>query len=160
MVIMVETLTGQLGSRGLADAARLLHDFNLEYDEPAPPPDELAARLAELVEGEHVTVLLARDRETDDAAGVAVLRVQPSLWSRAQEAYLAELYVVPDRRGHGYGRALLTTAMRVARERGADYAFVVTSEDDELARRLYEAAGFRRTEGEGGPLMLAYERDL
>jgi hypothetical protein len=36
----------------------------------------------------------------------------------------------------------------------------VTSEDDRLAHRLYEAAGFRRTEGEGGPLMVAYEREL
>jgi len=48
----------------------------------------------------------------------------------------------------------------VAREHGADYAFLITSEDDRLAQRLYEAAGFRRTEGDGGPLMLAYERDL
>jgi ribosomal protein S18 acetylase RimI-like enzyme len=160
MVDMVETVTARPGSRGLADAARLLRDFNQEYDEPAPPHDELVARLAELIESGQVTVLLVRDRETGDAAGVAVLRVQPSVWSRAQEAYLAELYVVPGRRGLGYGRAVLTSAVRVARERGADYAFVVTSEDDQLARRLYEAAGFRRTEGEGGPLLLAYERDL
>ena len=48
----------------------------------------------------------------------------------------------------------------MARAQGADYMFLVTSEDDLLAQRLYEAAGFRRTEGEGGPLMLAYERDL
>jgi len=88
------------------------------------------------------------------------MRVQPSVWSQAQEAYLAELYVVPDRRGQGYGRELITEALRVASERGADYAFVITSEDDRLAQRLYEAAGFRRTEGEGGPLMLAYEREL
>jgi ribosomal protein S18 acetylase RimI-like enzyme len=89
-----------------------------------------------------------------------VLRLQPSLWSRGREAYLAELYVVPGRRGQGYGRELISEALRVARERGADYAFLVTSEDDQLAQRLYEAAGFRRTEGEGGPLMLAYEREL
>jgi ribosomal protein S18 acetylase RimI-like enzyme len=88
------------------------------------------------------------------------MRLQPSVWSRGQEAYLAELYVVPGRRGHGYGRALITEAMRVARAAGADYALVVTSEEDRLAQRLYEAAGFRRTEGEGGPMMLAYERDL
>lgn len=94
------------------------------------------------------------------AVGVVVMRAQPSVWSRAQEAYLAELYVVPSQRGRGYGRELITEAMRVAREHGADYAFVVTSEDDRLAQRLYEAAGFRRTEGEGGPLMLAYEREL
>ena len=155
---MVETVT--TGSDGLAAAAQLLHDFNLEYDEPSPPPNELAGRLAELVDGGHVTVLLTRDEQTGEAVGVAVVRIQPSVWSPAQEAYLAELYVVPSRRGQGFGRELITEALRVARERGADYAFLVTSEEDVLAQRLYEAAGLRRTEGEGGPLMLAYEQDL
>ena len=156
---MVETVTGPADDAGVAAAAQLLHDFNVEYDEPAPPPDELAVRLAELVAAGHVTVLLARAQD-HEAVGVAVMRVQPSVWSRAHEAYLAELYVVPARRGQGHGRELITEAVRVARERGADYAFVVTSEDDRQAQRLYEAAGFRRTEGEGGPLMLTYERDL
>lgn len=157
---MVETVSESWGDDGLAAAAQLLHDFNEEYDEPALPPDQLAARLAELLAGEQVTVLLARAHDTGEAIGVAVMRMQPSVWSRAQEAYLAELYVIPSRRGQGYGRELIIEVMRVARERGADYAFLVTSEDDRLAQRLYEAAGFRRTEGEGGPLMLAYERDL
>jgi ribosomal protein S18 acetylase RimI-like enzyme len=157
---MIETLTGSSGGDGLAAAAQLLHDFNEEYDEPAPPPDELAVRLAELIRGDQVSVLLARVHETGAAIGVAVMRLQPSVWSRGQEVYLAELYVIPSRRGQGYGRELITEAMRVARERGAEYAFVITSEDDRLAQRLYEAAGFRRTEGDGGPLMLAYEREL
>jgi len=160
MASMVESVAGSPSNVGLAEAAQLLHDFNTEYDEPAPPPEELAARLAELIVGDHVTVLLARAQETGNAIGVAVLRLQPSVWSRAQEAYLAELYVVPGWRGRGYGRELITEALRVAREQGADYAFLVTSEQDRLAQRLYEAAGFRRTEGEGGPLMLAYEREL
>jgi ribosomal protein S18 acetylase RimI-like enzyme len=156
---MIETVTGGPDQDGLAAAARLLHDFNVEYDEPSPPPAELAARLEELV-GDQLVVLLAREPRSGAAVGVAVVRLAPSLWSRAQEAYLAELYVVPDRRGEGYGRELITEAVRVARERGADYAFLVTSEDDRLAQRLYEAAGFRRTEGDGGPLMLAFEREL
>ena len=104
--------------------------------------------------------LLARDQGTGLPVGVAVMRLQPSLWSDAQEAYLAELYVVPQRRGQGFGRELITEAVRVAQAQGADYMFLVTSEDDLLAQRLYEAAGFRRTEGDGGPLMLAFERDL
>jgi ribosomal protein S18 acetylase RimI-like enzyme len=160
LVGMVVTLTETAGTRELAEAGQLLHDFNREYDEPAPEPDELAARLAELIGGDHVTVLLARTPDTGESVGVAVMRVQPSVWSKGYEAYLAELYVVPARRGQGYGRELITEAMRVARERGADYALVVTSEEDRLAQRLYEAAGFRRTEGEGGPRMLAYEREL
>ena len=120
----------------------------------------LSARLTELIRGDYVTVLLARKQELGAAVGVAVMRVQPSVWSPAQEVYLAELYVVPSQRGQGYGRELITEAMRVARERGAGYAFVITSEEDRLAQHLYEASGFRRTEGEGGPVMLAYERDL
>jgi ribosomal protein S18 acetylase RimI-like enzyme len=156
---MVETITATSGSEAFAAAARLLHDFNTEYDEPAPPPAELATRLRELVAADDVLALLARD-DTGEPVGVAVMRLQPSVWSRASEAYLAELYVVPPRRGHGYGRALITESLRLARDRGADYAFLVTSEDDVLAQRLYEAAGFRRTEGDAGPLMLAYEADL
>ncbi len=157
---MIETVTGTPADDGVGAAAQLLHDFNIEYDEPAPPPDELAERLSELIGADQITVLLARAEGTGEAVGVAVMRVQPSVWSRAMEVYLAELYVVPGRRGKGHGRELITEAMRVAREQGADYAFLVTSEDDRLAQRLYEAAGFRRTEGEGGPLMLAYEREL
>jgi ribosomal protein S18 acetylase RimI-like enzyme len=157
---MVEIVEGRAGDDAVAAAARLLHDFNVEYDEPTPPPEELAAQLAELVADGHVTVLLARAREGRDPVGVAVMRLQPSVWSQGLEAYLAELYVVPSLRGHGYGRELITEAMEIARDRGADYAFVVTSEEDTSAQRLYEAAGFRRTEGEDGPLMLAYERDL
>jgi ribosomal protein S18 acetylase RimI-like enzyme len=157
---MMATIVEGSGDDGIAVAAQLLHDFNVEYDEPAPPPDELAVRLEELIAGDNVAVLLAREQVAGAAVGVAVMRVQPSLWSRAQEAYLAELYVKPDQRGQGHGRGLITEALRVARERGADYAFLVTSEDDHRAQRLYGAAGFRRTEGEGGPLLLAYEREL
>jgi ribosomal protein S18 acetylase RimI-like enzyme len=153
---VVETVTG---GGALAEAARLLHDFNVEYDEPTPSPEELATRLGELV-GPQVLLLLARASGSGEATGVAVLRLQPSLWSSGQEAYLAELYVVPGRRGQGFGRELLTEALRAAREQGADYAFLVTSEDDRRAQQVYEAAGFRRTEGEGGPLMLAFEREL
>jgi ribosomal protein S18 acetylase RimI-like enzyme len=159
MLDMIETIEVGHGGRAVAEAAQLLHDFNVEYAEPAPPPGEIAARL-ELIGGEHVVVLLAREPAGHTAVGVAVMRVQPSLWSNTQEAYLAELYVTPNQRGRGYGRELITEAMRAARERNATYAFLITSEDDDRAQRLYDAAGFRRTEGPDGPLMLAYERDL
>lgn len=156
---MIEVVHSDDGAAVTA-AAQLLHDFNREYDDPSPPVEELAGRLRSLLDGGDVVALLARPRHDDAAVGVAVMRVQPSLWGRGREAYLAELYVVPDRRGQGHGRELITEAIQVARAQGADYAFLVTTEEDERAQRLYEAAGFRRTEGEGGPLMLAYERDL
>lgn len=145
---------------GLAAAGQLLHDFQVEYDEPTPPPDQLAARFAELVARDQVTLLLARDPDTREPVGFAALLVLPSLYSQANEVYLAELYVVPDRRGQGFGRELITDAKQVARDRDADYMYLLTSEEDRLAQRLYEAAGFRRTEGEGGPAIIGYEQDL
>ena len=154
---MVETVPHSDETQ-LLEVATLLRDFNVEYDEPSPPPAVLAGRLASLIADDRVLVLVAR--LDDEPVGVAVLRLWPSLWSDGQEAYLAELYVVPGRRGQGFGRELITEAMRRAQDRGADYAFIVTSEEDQQAQRLYEAAGFRRTEGDGGPVMLAYEREL
>jgi len=142
-----------------AVAGRLLHDFNTEYDDPSPGAEALAARVAELV-GAGSTDVLLEGNEAGDPRGVAVLRVRASLWTAADECYLAELYVVPDHRGSGLGRTLLRACIEQARKRGCDFIDLSTSEDDVAARHLYEAEGFRRTEGEGGPLTFHYEMDL
>ena len=93
--------------------------------------------------------------------GIAVLRFRPALGTDALECYLAELYVVPPRRGRGLGRALMEAALDVARAEGADYMDLGTSEDDVAARALYESLGFTNREGgPGGPVMYVYERDL
>lgn len=155
---MVEIVAAE-DDEGLAAVSVLLRDFNEEYDEPSPEPEALAEILRARIADGNATVLLGRD-ESGGPVGVAVVRLQPSLWSEAMEAYLAELYVVPARRGQGFGRALLSAVLGASRDAGADYAFLITSEDDRLAQRAYEAAGFRRNEGEGGPIMWAYERDL
>lgn len=90
-----------------------------------------------------------------------MLRFRPSLWSRALECYLAELYVVPDRRGGGLGRALMVAALGLARATGADRIELGTSEDDVAARSLYESLGFTDREETGDrPVMYVYERDL
>ena len=142
----------------LAVAGRLLHDFNTEYDDPSPGAAALATRLGELVAAGGTEVLLGGGAR--DAEAVAVLRFRPSLWSRAEECYLAELYVVPARRGSGLGRGLLRACVERALARGCDFMDLSTSEDDVAARHLYESEGFRRTEGDGGPLAFHYERDL
>jgi ribosomal protein S18 acetylase RimI-like enzyme len=139
---------------------RLLHAFNTEYDDPTPDPGALAVRVAELIDGGDTLVVLAQ--EGGDAAGLGLLRLRPSLWSRALECYLAELYVVPALRGRGIGRALLERALTVARAAGADRIDLGTSEDDVAARALYESCGFTRREGGGpdDPIMYVYEREL
>lgn len=136
---------------------RLLHAFNREFDEPTPSADVIAERAAPLIESGELTLLLAGD----DPDGFAVLRFRPSIYTGALDAYLEELYVVPDRRGRGLGRALLEAAMQLARERGAAHFELTTSEGDVAARALYDSAGFTNREGgPDGPRMLYYERDL
>jgi ribosomal protein S18 acetylase RimI-like enzyme len=136
---------------------RLLHDFNTEYNDVTPGPRALAERVRELFDHGDTVVLLAGSGPD----GLAVLRFRPAIWSRALECYVAELYVVPDRRRHGLGRALMEGAMVVARDAGADRIELGTSEDDRAARALYENLGFTNREGgRQGPVMYVYERDL
>jgi ribosomal protein S18 acetylase RimI-like enzyme len=93
--------------------------------------------------------------------GLAVLRFRPAIWTEAFECYLAELYVVPDRRGQGLGRALMEAAIELARREGADRMDLGTSDDDVAARALYESLGFSNREGKpDGPINYFYEREL
>jgi GNAT superfamily N-acetyltransferase len=147
--------------RATADDAsaigRLLHDFNREFEEPTPSPEALADRLTQLMAGGETTVLLTGDGPD----GLAVLRFRPAIWSLALECYLAELYVLPARRGRGLGRALMLAAIEVARDAGADRMELGTSEDDVAARALYESLAFSNREGRpDGPLSYFYEREL
>lgn len=139
------------------DIGRLLDAFNREYDDFTPGPDALAKRCAELLDAGEITVLLIGEGPD----GIAVLRFRPSLWEPAPEAELQELYITPERRGKGLGRALLDGVLELSRARGATYICLGTSVDDTAAIGLYESAGFSNREGEpDGPSMLWYEREL
>ena len=138
-------------------AGRLLHAFNREFSEPTPPAEIVAERLRELA-GEGDTVVLLAGQEP---VGIAVLRLRQAIWSRGRECHLAELYVVPEQRGLGVGRALMEAAIDEARRRGAETMDIGVDEPDQAARRLYESMGFtNRAGGPAGSLMFVYERDL
>ena len=136
---------------------RLLHDFNTEFDEPTPGPDALAERVRVLLAAGDTQILIAGEGPD----GLAVLRFREAIWDAALECYLAELYVVPARRRHGVGRALMEAALDAARAEGATHMDVGTSDDDVAARGLYESLCFSIREGRpDGPLNYFYEREL
>jgi ribosomal protein S18 acetylase RimI-like enzyme len=141
------------------EVARLMADFNDEFDEPRPEVDALTERYEDLISKREMIVLLAGDGPD----GFAQLRFRPWVYSAAPNAhsYLEELYVVPSLRGNGIGRALLEAAMDAARAEGSTHMELGTSETDTAARGLYESAGFTNREGKpDGPVMLFYEREL
>ncbi len=152
------TITAQVRVADLTDAqtvGRLLHDFNTEFDEPTPGAQVVAERVRTLLAAGDITVLVP----TAGPHGLAVLRFSPSLWKEALQCYLEELYVVPERRGEGLGRALMEAAMELARRAGAADMHLGTGEDDVAARRLYESLGFSNRESDGA-LNFFYEREL
>lgn len=138
--------------------AQLLHDFNSEYEDFTPGVAALTERLTELLAANEIVVLLA---EAERPLGFALLRLRPSLCSKAEDAYLEELYVVPERRGEGIGGRLLDITIETARELGANHFELATGEDDRAARALYESRKLTNREGSpNGPRMLYYEIDL
>lgn len=62
----------------------------------------------------------------------------------AGEAEVLTLAVDPDARGGGVGRVLVEAALRLAEGGGAQTMFLEVAEDNDIAIRLYEAAGFER----------------
>jgi ribosomal protein S18 acetylase RimI-like enzyme len=157
---MDETPSSEIRRADASDAAsiaRLLHDFNTEYEDFTPGVPALTERLGELLAENEIIALLA----DDPALGFALLRIRPSLWAKAGDAYLEELYVVPKHRRRGIGRKLLNAAMETARDVGANHFELTTGETDTEARALYESTGMTNREGApDGPRMLYYEIDL
>jgi GNAT superfamily N-acetyltransferase len=59
----------------------------------------------------------------------------------AEIVLMNDLYVRPEARGGGIGRALIEASAAVARERGAHHLQWVTAPDNETAQRLYDSTG-------------------
>jgi len=137
--------------------AHLLHDFNTEFSEPTPGVEALTEHARHLLEAGEMAVMLTGEGPD----GLSLLRFRPSVWTGEREAHLQELYVVPDLRGRGIGRALLEATIEYACAAGATNLDLNTGETDTAARALYESMGFTNREGSpDGPLMLFYEREL
>ncbi len=85
---------------------------------------------------------------TGKLVGLAHYLVHRSTWSISDYCYLEDLYVVPAARGHGVGGALITGVEQVARDQGCVRLYLMTAEQNDTARGLYDKnfgpAGFVR----------------
>ncbi|WP_027342148.1 GNAT family N-acetyltransferase [Hamadaea tsunoensis] len=136
-------------------AARLLDEFNREFDTETPGPAVLADRLRTLLAGGGLVVLLA-----DGDAGIAVVSLRVNVWYAGPVALLDELYVRPELRNRRIGQALLEAACAQAVARGAELLEINVDGVDHDARRFYERHGFSNTEPGAGEPMYFYYKDL
>ena len=84
-------------------------------------PNEVTATekgLTEVLFGEKPAAEVLLAFEKDRAVGFAVFFHNFSTWLGRPGLYLEDLFVRPEDRGKGYGRALLVDLAKIARERG------------------------------------------
>jgi GNAT superfamily N-acetyltransferase len=122
----------------LAEPLSLLEEF-LRDREPVPPP--FVEQLVRAVERGDLEVLAAW--ADGGIVGVIVLAFRPSISLGAHFVSIEDLYVSPDARRRGAGRALLEAVGERCKEQGVSYVEVQT--DDEAAP-FYEALGYETEE--------------
>ncbi len=138
--------------------ARLLYDFNAEFETSGPTAEEFTARFRSLLVRDDVLVLLSGDPEIP--TGFAFLTLRPTPYYDGPLAQLEELYVQPDLRDQGIGTALLKTAILRVRERGGAEMHINVDEVDADTRRFYERHGFTNIQPGKDYRMLCYLREL
>ncbi|MEI6537593.1 MAG: GNAT family N-acetyltransferase [Verrucomicrobiaceae bacterium] len=116
--------------------------------EKLEPPDEAAqARLIEDVFGEipRIEVWLAVEGTHQEPVGYMILLETYSSFLALPTLYLEDVFVLPERRRHGIGGALLRKAVELARERGCGRVEWAALDWNTNARAIYEQKlGVRR----------------
>jgi GNAT superfamily N-acetyltransferase len=136
--------------------ARLLHDFNTEFDTPSPGTAILTRRLQSLLAEPSTIAYLAGE----PAAGVALVTLRSNVWYDGPVALLDELYVEPDRRGRGLGAAMIHLLIADAESRGASAIEINVDAEDVDAQRFYERHGFSGVDPDTGERAFYYSLEL
>lgn len=124
----------------LAEPLRLLEESLREGE---PVPEDFAETLREAAETGAVEVLAARAEGC--VVGVAVLAYRLSISAAGLFASIEDLYVRPDARRQGIGRALLEAVEERCASRGVSY--VEAQVEDEGAAAFYSAMGYEPEPG-------------
>ena len=107
-------------------------------------PDEVVVNEEQLVdvlfrERPVADVLLAFEEQSP--VGFAVYFYNFSTWLGRPGLYLEDLFVKPEKRGKGYGRALLVELAKIARDRGCGRMEWAVLDWNEPAIKFYRALG-------------------
>jgi GNAT superfamily N-acetyltransferase len=125
---------------GLAEPLALLEEALRDGD---PVPEDFADRLRKAVEAGDAEVLAARAE--DQILGVALLAYRLNVSAGGLFASVEDLYVRPEARRRGVGRALLQAADERCEERGISY--VEAQVEEKEAELLYAAVGYEPETG-------------
>jgi GNAT superfamily N-acetyltransferase len=112
-------------------------------------PDEVTAteeRLIDVLFGEKPVAEVLLAFEGKSPVGFAVFFHHFSTWLGRPGLYLEDLFVKPDKRGKGYGRALLVDLAKLARDRGCGRMEWAVLDWNEPAIKFYRTLGAKPME--------------
>ena len=112
-------------------------------------PDEVTATEEQLVDvlfGERPSAEVLLAFEGKSPVGFAVFFYNFSTWLGRAGLYLEDLFVKPENRGKGYGRALLVDLAKIARDRGCGRMEWAVLDWNEPAIKFYRALGAKPME--------------
>ncbi len=107
-------------------------------------PNDVTATEEELIDvlfGERPAAEVLLAFEGQSAVGFAVYFYNFSTWLGRPGLYLEDLFVKPEKRGKGYGRALLIELAKIARERDCGRMEWAVLDWNEPAIKFYRALG-------------------
>jgi len=107
-------------------------------------PDEVVATEGQLVDflfGERPAAEVLLGFEEKSPVGFALYFYNFSTWLARPGLYLEDLFVKPEKRGKGYGRALLVELAKIARDRGCGRMEWAVLDWNEPAIKFYRALG-------------------
>jgi len=109
----------------------------LEFYNASLAPDVTETAFARLTGGDADMFGLVAELD-GRIVGIAHAVVHRSTWAVAPYVYLNDLFVAPDVRGGGVGRALIEAVYARADAIGAERVYWLTHETNALARKLYD----------------------
>ena len=116
---------------------RDLAEYERSLPEVSATEDDLRAALL----GGHPSLFAHVAEEDGEAAGFALWFLNYSTWLGRHGIYLEDLYVRPERRGQGHGRALLAELARICVDRGYGRLDWSVLDWNSPTRRFYESLG-------------------
>lgn len=103
-----------------------------------PLPDALSdltfARFVDANQPMHLLVA----KKAGKMLGFASLIYHGSTWAWTDYAYLEDLFVSPEARGQGVGRALIEAVSATAKKAGSERLYWLTDRDNTTAQALYD----------------------
>lgn len=141
-----------VGTADLPELAPLMRGY-CEFYRVDPSDDELAAMSRALIANPDEGVqLIARDAAGTPLGFATIFWTWQTLYA-ARVGVLNDLYVTPESRGTGTGRALIAHGLQLCRDRGAAKLVWETAPDNATAQRLYDGIGAEKS------TWLTYELD-